>query len=147
MSDNSPLTGNNFSFNNPNDNTLDSINKEDLDPLKLLKKIKISNINRLIIGQLNINSLRNKFDSLRSIIKGNVDILIITESKLDDTFPNTQFLIDGYAPPFRIDRSMNGGGVIIYVREDIPSNKLKDHPSPQILKESFSKSTSRNPNG
>ena len=33
----------------------------------------------------------------------------------------------GYAPPFRDDRTSNGGGVIIYVREDIPGKELVDH--------------------
>ena len=101
---------------------------EGLGPYNTLKGIRVSNINRLIIGQLNINFLKNKFEALKSIIKGNLDILIITESKLDDTFPLNQFLIEGYSPPFRCDRNINGGGVIIYVREDIPSRELKDHP-------------------
>ena len=57
-------------------------------------------------------------------MKGNLDILIITETKLDETFPKIQFCIDGYAPPFRVDRTKNGGGFIIYVREDIPGKEL-----------------------
>ena len=76
---------------------------------------------------MNINSLRNKFEALKLIVKGNLDILIITESKLDDTFPVNQFIIDGFSPPFRADRNKNGGGVIIYVRDDIPSRELKAH--------------------
>ena len=98
--------------------------------LKLLRDIKMSNVNRLIIGQLNINSLRNKFEALKYVIKDNIDIFIITESKLDDTFPTNQFRIDGYTPPFRLKPTKNGGGVIIYVREDIPSKQLQHHPSP-----------------
>ena len=42
-----------------NDNT-----DEVLDPDRILKSIRLSIINRLVIGQLNINSLRNKFESL-----------------------------------------------------------------------------------
>ena len=56
--------------------------------------------------------------------------MIITESKLDDTFPSNQFLIEGYLPPFRADRNKNGGGVLIYIREDIPCCELKDHHTP-----------------
>ena len=63
-------------------------------------------------------------------MNGNLDILIVTESKLDETFPKKQFYINGYAPPFRVDRAKNGGGIIIYVREDIPSKELTDHLSP-----------------
>ena len=58
------------------------------------------------------------------LIKGNVDILVITESKLDGSFPAQQFAIDGYSLPYRIDKNGNRGGVVIYVREDIPCREL-----------------------
>ena len=51
-----------------------------------LKNIRVSNVNRLIIGQLNINSIRNKFEALKFITVGNIDILVITESKLITAF-------------------------------------------------------------
>ena len=50
---------------------------------------------------------------------------------MDDSFPINQFINDGYSPPFRADRNKNGGGVIIYVREDIPCRELKEQPSPR----------------
>ena len=40
---------------------------------------------KLIMGHLNINSIRNKFDALSLIFKNNVDILMISETKLDDS--------------------------------------------------------------
>ena len=52
-----------------------------------LKAIRIGNINKLIIGQLNINSQRNKFYCLVHQITGNVDILMVSQTKLDNTFP------------------------------------------------------------
>ena len=61
------------------------------------------------------------------LIKGNIDIIVITETKIDESFPSLQFAIEGYAPPFRLYRNVNGGGVIIYVREDIPCRELKTH--------------------
>ena len=54
----------------------------------------------------------------------------MTETKLDETFPKSQFLIDGYSLPFRQDRNSNGGGVIICVREDIPCKMLSKHNTP-----------------
>ena len=102
---------------------------ENNDPYQTLNSIRVSNVDRLIIGQLNINSLKNKLEGLKLIVKGNIDILIITESKLDDTFPINQFIIQGFAPPFRADSNKNGGGVIIYVREDIPSREMTVHPT------------------
>ena len=53
-------------------------------------------------------------------IKGNIDVLMISETKLDDSFPSMQFLIEGYGPPYRLDRNSHGGGILVYVREDIP---------------------------
>ena len=57
------------------------------DPQSFLKDIRINNINRLIIGQPNINSLRNKFEQLSTMINGNIDIFMISETKPDETFP------------------------------------------------------------
>ena len=53
-------------------------------------------MNRLVIGHLNVNSMRNKFEALKCIIKENLDILVISETKLDDTFPKNQFTLDGW---------------------------------------------------
>ena len=85
---------------------------------------------RIIIANLNINSIRNKFDQLKYLIKDNVDILVITETKIDDSFPEGQFKMDGFAIPFRLDRNCNGGGILIYVREDIPCKQLTKHTFP-----------------
>ena len=82
------------------------------------------NMNRIIIGHLNIDSLKNKFESLQEQINGNVDILLILEAKLDDSFPNGQFLIKGYSAPYRLDRDTQRGGIILFIREDIPSKLL-----------------------
>ena len=71
----------------------------------------------MIIGNLNINSLANKFEQLKILIQGNVDILVVTETKLDSTFPTAQFLIDGYSKPYRWDRNRYGGGVIFMLRK------------------------------
>ena len=100
---------------------------QDQDTSTVLKNIRIDNLKNVIIGQLNINSLRNKFQSLVEIVHGNIDILILTETKLDNTFPDNQFFIPGYKKPYRLDRNKNGGGVMIYVREDIPSDILLKH--------------------
>ena len=78
----------------------------------------------MIIGQLNINSLRNKFDCLAQQITRNVDTLTVSETKLDHSFPVGQFLIDGYGPPIRLDRDIHGGGLVFFVREDIPCKLL-----------------------
>ena len=49
---------------------------------------------------------------------------MISETKLDESFPVGQFLIDGYSVPYRFDRDGNDGGILFYIREDIPSKLL-----------------------
>ena len=84
----------------------------------------------MVFGHLNINSLRTKFDFLCEQIEGAIDVFMISESKLDDSFPHGQFLIDGFHTPFRYDRNKNGGGILLYVRQDIPAKTLShDFPS------------------
>ena len=73
---------------------------------------------------MNINSLRNKFDSLADQIKVNVDILVISETKLDESFPVGQFKIPGFAIPFRRGRNEFGGGIMVFVREDITAKQI-----------------------
>ena len=94
---------------------------------KVLKEIRIKNVNRVTIGTLNINSLSPKFEQLKAVIGKNLDILTIQETKLDSSFPTGQFKLEGYSEPYRLDRNRNGGGVMIYVREDIPSKLLSKH--------------------
>ena len=54
----------------------------------------------------------------------NVDIFLISETKLDDLFPSVQFKI-GFTTPYRYDRKVKGGGLLLYIREDIPSRLLQ----------------------
>ena len=65
------------------------------------------------------NSIRNKFDHLYAITKGNVDVLMLSETKLDESFPSIEFNIDGYNI-FRSDRNAKGGGILMYVRDGVP---------------------------
>ena len=44
------------------------------------------NLNRLILAHININSIRSKLDMLASQVKGNVDVIMIAERKLDYIF-------------------------------------------------------------
>ena len=79
----------------------------------------------MVVASININSIRYKFEELKLIIKDNVDILIIQETKVDNTFPVSKFLIDGFNSPYRRDRTSLGGGLMVFIREHIPAKKLK----------------------
>ena len=90
-----------------------------------LKGLKIQNKNRITIGHININSLLNKFEQLREFCKDNIDILLITETKLDiSPFPSAQFHIPGYCSPYRLDRNSHGGVILLNIRKYIPSQLL-----------------------
>ena len=101
------------------------------------KSIRLKDINRVIIGNLNINSLPIKFAQPQEIVLKYVDILILTETKLDDSFPTSQFMVDGFSMPYRQDRNRNGGGIMIYIRDDIPSILLTKHVSPDDVEGLF----------
>ena len=73
---------------------------------------------------MNINSLPTKFEQLKLIIENYPDFLFLVGTKLDSSFTTDQFVINGFAKPYRLDRYRNGRGVIIYIREDIPSKEL-----------------------
>ena len=83
-------------------------------------KLKLENESRLFRGHLNINSLAGKFDQLKLLIKNNIIILVLTETKYNSSFPDVQVRIEIFSIPFRLDRHRFGGGVLIYVREDMP---------------------------
>ena len=71
-----------------------------------------------------MNSLKNKYELLADQVKRNIDVLVVSETKLDDLFYVGQFKIPGYASPFCIERNQFGGCIMVFVREDISSKLL-----------------------
>ena len=61
-----------------------------------LHEIRLKNPNRLIFAHNNINSLRNKFEMVQEVIGNNIDVLLISETVLDASFPSSQFILDGF---------------------------------------------------
>ena len=51
-------------------------------------------------------------------------MLMICETKIDNSFPNGQFQIKIFNTPFRLDSDKNGVGLIIFSREDISAKLL-----------------------
>ena len=135
------MTDNSTSIDNVPNNTEGIYNElgiEENDPSKILKNLRIKNINRLIIGHLNINSIANKFESLKEINQGYIDILVISETKLNESYSINMFDIDGYSTPYRYDRNTNtGGGILIYVKEDIACRELKTKSDDKSLEGIF----------
>ena len=96
-----------------------------------MKRLKLRK--GISIAYLNINSIRNKIELLKPTILETVDILVIAETKLDNTFATNQFTINGFNPPLRYDRNKNGGGLLIYIREGVPAKQLKDFTTPDDI--------------
>ena len=89
-----------------------------------LKEVKAQSSDKPILGHLNISSIPNKFEVVNFIIDYNIDIVLISETKVDDSFPAAQFLIKGFSAPYRFVRNSKGGRLFFYVCEDIPSKVL-----------------------
>ena len=104
----SPITDSSFSLAEP------ELPSTEPNSHQVLQDVRVENINRIIFGHININSIRNKLDLLADLIKSKVDILHVSETKINDSFPCAQFQITGFST-HRMDRNGNGGGIILYV--------------------------------
>ena len=74
-----------------------------------------------------------------------VDVLPVSETKLDKSFPKAQFLLDWFSKLYRLlDRWSNGGGILLYVKDDISSCLLTDHRLPDNVECLFTEINKRN---
>ena len=96
---------------------LSETNAEDI-TFESLKDIWIKNLNRIFLAYRDINSSRNKLDLFADQSKGNADVSVTSETKLDE------FKIPNYASPFRLDQNKIGGGIRIFLRKCIPTKFL-----------------------
>ena len=58
------------------------------------------------------------------MVRDKIYLLMISEIKLDYSFPNSQFYMKSYSKPYRLDRNSKGGGIILCVMEDVPSKLM-----------------------
>ena len=97
-----------------------------------LRVARSKSANKFRLAHLNINSLRYKFDEIKPIMTDNlVDFLIISETKLDNSFRDSLFKADGFKLQRR-DRDAHGGGLAVWIREDIASRRRSDLESGQL---------------
>jgi hypothetical protein len=116
------------------DNILpESIQTTQSDPFTEIKKLKLKNPRKIALGHLNINSIRYKFDPFKEMIGQTIDIMTFSETKIDASFPEGNFLIDGYKKPYRLDVSDTKGGLLTFVRDDIPSRPLNSFKIPNNI--------------
>ena len=61
--------------------------------------MKIQWPEKITVVHLNINLIRNKFDALFFFIDTKIDILLISETRLNDSFASAQFRSKGFCTP------------------------------------------------
>ena len=83
------------------------------DCASVLKVLRSHNSNELIFAHININSSRNKFEFLSTQVKGNIDVLMVSETKIDDSFSVGNLVIEGFSTPYRVDRDSSGGAIML----------------------------------
>ena len=64
--------------------------------------LRLKNVNKTIIGQINTNSISFKLNLLKELVLIRVDILVVCETKLDEIFPSSQFHMDGVSLSYRL---------------------------------------------
>ena len=71
-------------------------------PLLVIISMDISSLGsfRIIVGHNNINSVRNKFGSLVDLISASLDVFVMSKIKIDETFPESQCIIEGFSEPY-----------------------------------------------
>ena len=98
-------------------------NKECSNAFQSVQKHRVQNPKNIVIDDLNVNSLRNLLEAVAEIVQNKVDICFLSETKIDEIFPNQQFMISGYKL-FRRDGNSHGGDILCYINENIPSKTV-----------------------
>ena len=89
-----------------------------------LGNVRLKNPKNIIFSYININLIHNKFENLCDIVGNNVDVLSISEAKIDSSLPNAQFLLSGFHETLRLDINYRSGGLFVYKKVSLPSKIL-----------------------
>ena len=96
--------------------------------LQTLKKDGLNYPRNPLISYLNINSIRNKISDITEIFgKLQLDNFVLSETKIDESFPSAQFNIHDYEIRNRRDRDKHGGGLIEFVRKGFIRKRIKEY--------------------
>ena len=66
---------------------------------------------------------------LRDIVQDKLDILLVSETKVDASFSSSQFAIKGFSSPFPLNKNSSAGVIMLFVREELPSKLFKSIPT------------------
>ncbi|KAI8479105.1 hypothetical protein Bbelb_431700 [Branchiostoma belcheri] len=116
------------------------ISRQNLTAIRKVNKDSSSCVYPLPASQiLNPRSLVNKLDESQSVLSSsNTDIALLSETWFSPSIPDQLQSIDGFTVFSKCRSSRRGGGVAIYVRDNIPSSPL-DIPVPTELECSWIK--------
>ena len=96
---------------------------ETFDIFKELVDLRKKSPLNIICAYLNINSYRYKYEHIIELLQRNrVDILFLSETKLDDSFLDSLFNVDIFSL-YRSDRNQHRGGLLAYMRSDLAGNR------------------------
>ena len=90
--------------------------------LEGLYNLRVCDPKSIILSYININF---KLDDLKIVLGKSLDIICIFETKLDETFPTTEFSIEGFNKPYHLDVTSNSGGLLFYVKTNVPSKLIR----------------------
>ena len=77
--------------------------------------------------------MRNKFADFSELIADYIDVIILAETKLDNSFPRNQFSLPGFKAPIRLDCRSNSGGLLVLISQQITSKVIKNIPMPSDI--------------
>ena len=80
-----------------------------------------------------LTQLETSLMVLKLTIDENIDILCIAETKIDESFPTAQFVLLCYHKPYLLDISDKQGGLLIYIKFNLPSRPLPSHNTPNDI--------------
>ena len=95
--------------------------------MKLFLRYSSAFTSKYFISYLNINSIRNKLNDLKIIISDSVDILCVAESKLEESFLNSETALERFKKPYQLDVTASSGGLLIYVKGSLPSKVISHY--------------------
>ena len=75
--------------------------------------------------------MRYKIKDVKTTILPFVDILCVAETKLDSSITKSQFFVEGFKKPIRLDFSKKSGGLLLYVKDHLPLRQLSNNLLPQ----------------
>ena len=78
---------------------------------------------KILMGHLNVNSLRKKFPLINELMKHKIDIQFLSEMETDETFPSHLFENGGYRMSHKYRNKLDGR-TMFYKNYNIPCRIL-----------------------